>query len=618
MADLLDDAAPPVSLQAALSDLRVYPFVDDNASFPAQPLQSDGADGTPDSNIADGGGGGVPPASTEDADDGGVLAWVLANVVRVDGKERFFCIPLAANWTKRELTNRLGKNGYAVLLAHPQFRNWSKVRTDTIKERHDAKIRAQDPIFQLDANRYVLIYGTTDVCDTKEMGYCGTDGRMPAAALRAALGADRYSAWEDNPNRLQVRVNDFGFFPDSPHGMARKDNVALSEEDRKDPEKLRKTLDIDEENFLSCVNIYDGLPFKQKNICELEKVNHYRDLIFGYESCRNILAAIELLCNHDVRITEWVLNWIAYRLRHPAVKQDTALVFASPVQGAGKSLIFATLLPKIFGRWAGVLGQSDMESQFSGVYENKLYIVYEEVNSPRKRFDLMGRLKNEITGEFIRIEKKGMDTVYQRNYIGFVYLSNYHSPVVPEQNDRRFCIVSPQHKMDEQFAAAVAAEIYDDNAVQDFVDFLYALPLLYTDDFGRRKTYHAHTHAPETDAKKAMKKWNAHPYEVYADDWQSGELGLPYIPCKLDDCFKVFNVWCVMVKEKGMSKERFKMALNHLNGIRVIRTAVEGSQKQVWLVVPPNIKKPDNMPMPRFYLHSADKFARAMSKQSWL
>ncbi|ULJ67891.1 DUF5906 domain-containing protein [Wielerella bovis] len=508
-----------------------------------------------------------------DAEKQGYYEWALKNLCKIDGKESFFCIPMCAIWGKREILAKLGRETYEHWFNDPRLPIIAKPKVDLLIERKRAEIIAQDPLYQADCNRYILIYGTTDVCDVQKMGYRGENGVMSTAALKAFMGKQRYEIWESSPNRLQVMKPDFGFFPFETFGISRDENGVA----------------ITEDGFVKLINTYNGLPFECSPDFDFESIRRknlsFDELIFTFERCATIILSIKMLCNDDMKAMTWILNWIAHRVRFPTIKQDTALVVASPVQGAGKSLIFSRLMLRIFGQYGGVLGQADMESNFTAPYRDKMYICYEEVSSQRSRFDLAGQIKDQISGEKIRIEGKGKDAEFVQNFIGFVYLSNYRSPVVVERDDRRFMVIAPETKMPKDMAEMLAAEIDSDECVQEFVDLLYSLPLTYVDEQGKTVPFTAHTHPYDTPAKEAMKDWSAFPHEIFVKEWFGGELGLPVICCAAQTLFEVFNVWATRNKERHMTAGRFRANLDNLLGIKVYRTNVGGDK--MYIVVPP-------------------------------
>lgn len=538
--------------------------------------------------------------------------WALKNIAKIDGRESYFCIPIAAKWTKREIIAKLGKDGYNIWASDARVQDFPKAKVDLLIERKKAEIISEDPIFASDCNRYILIYGTTEVCDVQKMGYRGDNGVMSISALKTHMGKSRFEVWENSPNRLEVMKGDFGFFPFEPFGIARKGDEVL----------------ITEDGFVQMINTYNGLPFEKSENLDLKslKSRDYNYLKERFKGCKNIMETIELLCNHDMRAVEWVLNWIAHRVRFPTAKQATALVVASPVQGAGKSLIFAKLLPKIFGRYGTVLGQADMESTFTAAYDEKMYVCYEEVSSQKARFDLAGRIKDQITSNKIRIERKGQDAIYQDNFIGFVYLSNYRSPVVVERDDRRFFVIAPEYKLTKEMGKALADEIDNDECVQDFVDLLFALPFTYTDENGRVVPFGAHTATYDTLAKIAMKEWSAYVHELFLKEWLRGDLRLPVMVCTIDDLHRVFCAWCMKNKEKIMAKSKFRQSLDGVEGCKVLRTNDINDQKTYFLV-PADVSlsaeavriRAENVHgKANYYSTSADEFRRMAVAKEWI
>lgn len=62
----------------------------------------------------------------------------------------------------------------------------------------------------------------------------------------------------------------------------------------------------------------------------------------------NISALLMHLCDYDKRLHHWVLCWIAYPLRHPGAKMDTAII-VNGSQGSGKALFFERIVGQLHG-----------------------------------------------------------------------------------------------------------------------------------------------------------------------------------------------------------------------------------------------------------------------------
>ncbi len=584
---IADGGALVVDVAEVVDDARDCPPVLPDAAAPVPPVPTTVA-------LAEDcpAGDDLPPvlddgdlAPVADAGDAGgewqdAVLWALENLARIDGCERFFCIPLSASWGKRVVLSRLGEQAYRAWLAHPELKDWPKARADLAVERKKAEVIADDPIFKGDFSRFVLIYGESEIIDLQKMGYRGDNGRMTAAAFRNAVGKDRSDVWlnSDSPKKLKVMRPDLGFFPFEPFGVSRCANGDI---------------DSDKDGFVKMISTYNGLPFKfqpsSNDAATAGKSLKELCFSFEFEGCRRIIDVLRSLCNDDDRAFEWILNWMACRVRYPTRKQATALVVASPVQGAGKSLIFDKLMGRIFGKYAGTLNQTAMESNFTGDYDEKMYICYEEVSSQKARFDLAGRIKDQITSDHIRIERKGQDAVYQKNFIGFVYLSNYRSPVVVEKNDRRFFVIAPEKAITKTLGGQVNEDIFNDDVVQEFVNLLYSLPLTYTDEAGVVCEFGSHTPAYDTPAKTAMKAWNSSPHETFVAEWLRGDLKLPVVCCELDDFYDVFLHWASRNREKNIAKSRFRALIDNYEQIVVKRTNNAIGSKAVYVVPPPEV-----------------------------
>lgn len=64
--------------------------------------------------------------------------------------------------------------------------------------------------------------------------------------------------------------------------------------------------------------------------------------------CHSINALLMHLCDYDKRLHHWVLCWIAYPLRNPGAKMDTAII-VNGSQGSGKGLFFERIVGQLHG-----------------------------------------------------------------------------------------------------------------------------------------------------------------------------------------------------------------------------------------------------------------------------
>lgn len=390
--------------------------------------------------------------------------------------------------------------------------------------------------------RFVYIDGTSDIFDLKYNKF------INRTAADMAMGG-MFKSWNKSPYRRVLP-------PDA---------IVFDLTGEKCPEN-------------GYINLFDGLE------PELEQIKPFRlpenlpfeRLLEMPKKCNKIIGLICHLCNQDIEQVEWLLNWLALPLQKRGTKMATAVVVKSHIQGAGKSLFFDGVMRKIYGKYARHFVQSDLESQFNANREFCLFGVFEEIFTGKSKYDYTGSLKDLITTETMRIEKKHFDAVESQNFMNCVFLSNYIQPFPIEENDRRYMVIAPDKALDKQAAAEIVAEI-ENGGVLAFYRFLLSLPLTLTQGERRGKAanfpFHANTFPLMTEAKKVVIKWGFASWQAFFYDWQQGEIGkdIPFSSCTSKDLWRLYLYWCDRSNEMKMKKNQFLLAVQTKLPLKRIR-----------------------------------------------
>ncbi len=155
--------------------------------------------------------------------------------------------------------------------------------------------------------------------------------------------------------------------------------------------------------------------------------------------------------------TEWVgdafpvasdrnyfLDWWAYQLQYPGAKLNVCIVLVG-ASGVGKGWM-AAIAERIFGHdntWKCSL--SDLESKFNaGLGAAQLLIIEEaDVAGGVKVYNT---LKDIITNEHLRYERKGVDAVKIENCLNIFINSNHIEVLALDEFDRRFAVLEITNK----------------------------------------------------------------------------------------------------------------------------------------------------------------------------
>lgn len=178
----------------------------------------------------------------------------------------------------------------------------------------------------------------------------------------------------------------------------------------------------------------------------------------------HIRALLLHLCNQDAEQATWVARWLAYPLRHPGAKMQTALLVAG-VQAAGKSLLFEKVVGPMYGSQAQLGGVLPRRT-FNGWAIGKRYAVLQEIQLA----DLAtGTIKSLIASPNIVVRRHGMPDIAISNNLNVVLMTA--DDVQQPGDGRRLVALEPQHPLPVELAAAVMHEI-ENGGLVDFHQYL--------------------------------------------------------------------------------------------------------------------------------------------------
>lgn len=147
-----------------------------------------------------------------------------------------------------------------------------------------------------------------------------------------------------------------------------------------------------------------------------------------------------VICNGDVRSTNYVLQFFAHLLQKPDEKPSVAIVMKS-VEGTGKGALMSPMM-EILGEYGiQTNGSNLVTGRFNSTLANKLLVFADEVDlTERKTADKLKALISETT---MNIERKGIDPVPVANYGRFIFASNMERVLNAGSRERRYLVVEP-------------------------------------------------------------------------------------------------------------------------------------------------------------------------------
>lgn len=179
-------------------------------------------------------------------------------------------------------------------------------------------------------------------------------------------------------------------------------------------------------------NLYKGFAVEPKNGDPAPAVEH-----------------IAYMCGGDTPLTEWVLDWMAFKVQRPGTRPETALVIRGG-QGTGKGTL-ARMLLRIFGGHGLHLSQpKHLTGAFNAHLRYALFVVADEGWYAAKESE--GNLKMLITEPTLVLEGKHKDAKGNvPNRVAVMILSNHQTVISAGVDERRFCVIdAPSEKAQDQ------------------------------------------------------------------------------------------------------------------------------------------------------------------------
>lgn len=197
--------------------------------------------------------------------------------------------------------------------------------------------------------------------------------------------------------------------------------------------------------------------------------------------------------NHNVEVYRYMINWLAWRIQNPALLHDSAIIILSH-EGVGKDVFFAQMMRAIIGKthFLQTACETDMVGKFNAAMESKIMVVWDEADGLDE--GKMTALKNLITNDQQRVERKGIDAFYQKSAAGVCIFANTPSDnIMPVSAQARRWVISRADSsivgnldyfsdmINDFLGVGKTKEDQHLNGVMAFADFLYRVDVSHWD-----------------------------------------------------------------------------------------------------------------------------------------
>lgn len=193
------------------------------------------------------------------------------------------------------------------------------------------------------------------------------------------------------------------------------------------------------------------------------------------------------LCNGDADRAIWIMRWLAYPMRHPGAKMETALV-VDGIPGAGASLFFSHIIAPMHGQHASVASILFGRSRNDWARGIRYAVIAEFANTRKSLMSIKSMLLT--TSLSIRAPYDRTPTIVP-NEVNFVFLSAPHPDLV---DSRHFCILTPATHVDHRLRDDVLFSIENGGLVDFYKHLMTGLDM---GDFNERTPVHNSLNAGE-------------------------------------------------------------------------------------------------------------------------
>ena len=293
------------------------------------------------------------------------------------------------------------------------------------------------------------------------------------------------------------------------------------------------------------IKIYDDVGiYPNKDKCPKNIYNLWTPFIFeeddtpyieNKEGLDFILNHINILCNYDENIYNYIINWITQMIQYPEIKSIVITLISK--EGAGKSL-FIKFFKNILGYskvFESTKPSRDVWGDFNGIMTSCFLVNLNELNV-KDTLNHMEEIKGLVTDEFLPINQKGINQFSINSYHRFIITTNNENPITTKEGDRRNLIIrSSDDKIgDKEYFYKLNNYLEDVNVLKtcyyyfknrdDMKDF-YKIPI------------------PKTEHQENLKYLNKNKIDLWLESFTADNLDKEEIKLKPAEVLELFNEW---------------------------------------------------------------------------
>lgn len=185
---------------------------------------------------------------------------------------------------------------------------------------------------------------------------------------------------------------------------------------------------------------------------------------------------LEVYCSGDQKKYDCFINWLTHLVKEPAKKIGTAIILKGP-QGTGKNIILDWFGRNVIGsrHYHEYNSMEDLLNRFNSDSEYKVFCICNEISNWGGCMKTNDILKNRITNQRTRIEKKGIDAINGEDFQNFIFTTNNDWVVRITADDRRYIVLetSDKYKGDAEYFSNLAECLNKVETAEHFLGYLF-------------------------------------------------------------------------------------------------------------------------------------------------
>ena len=225
-----------------------------------------------------------------------------------------------------------------------------------------------------------------------------------------------------------------------------------------------------------------------------------------------ILYHINVMCNFEKDVYEYMLKWIAQMIQEPGKLSGVAILLQS-TQGAGK-FAFQKILFRILGDDLAretAKPMIDLFSKHSEMRKERVLISIDETKL-KDTLAIIEELKNAITSPTFNYEKKGIQAITYTNTNRFIFLTNNIHALRIDKGTRRFVLIqaSGKHVGDVPYFNKLHDLLDDDEVIVALYNYFMDIDISNVKNFQKER--------PITKYYKEIQKLDFHPFIQFMEE----------------------------------------------------------------------------------------------------